>query len=181
MAANQYTVEGDCSNAAFLEGFNLLGGQVQVMGINPNTLQGDRVYQQMFCQLQAGHREFDLSDCPDLGPVMFALAAAKGGAHFTGTARLRIKESDRSSAMAAELKKFGIEVLVEQDTVTVKKGVLQAPTEPLCGHNDHRIVMALALLCCVTGGEIHGAEAVSKSFPDFFDKIRSLQVGAKEL
>ena len=181
MAANQYTVEGDCSNAAFLEGFNLLGGQVQVMGIDPNTLQGDRVYQQMFCQLQAGHREFDLSDCPDLGPVMFALAAAKGGAHFTGTARLRIKESDRSSAMAAELKKFGIEVLVEQDTVTVKSGVLQAPTEPLCGHNDHRIVMALTLLCCVTGGEIHGAEAVSKSFPDFFDKIRSLQVGAKEL
>lgn len=175
-----YTVEADCSNAAFLEGLNLLGGQVQVQGVAPDTLQGDRVYQQMYRQLEQGEKTFDLSDCPDLGPVMFAMAAAKGGAVFTGTARLRLKESDRGAAMARELKKFGITVIVEENTVTVCPGVLQAPKQPLFGHNDHRIVMALSLLCTLTGGAIEGAEAVRKSFPDFFEKLRALQIEVSE-
>ena len=145
--ACSYTVEADCSNAAFLDACNLLGGQVQVLGISADTLQGDRVYRTMYQQLEKGIRQFDLSDCPDLGPVMFAMAAAKGGATFTGTARLRIKESDRSAAMAQELEKFGIGVTVEENTVTVHAGKLQTPSQPLCGHNDHRIVMSLALLC----------------------------------
>lgn len=179
--ARAYTVEADCSNAAFLDAFNLLGGQVQVDGIAPDTLQGDRVYQSMYRQLEEGTGQFDLSDCPDLGPVMFALASVKGGATFTGTARLRIKESDRATVMAEELKKFGIDVFVEENSVVVKSGELTPPTEPLSGHNDHRIVMSLALLCSLTGGEIRGAEAVNKSFPDFFEKLRSLQVGVTEL
>ena len=172
-----YTVEGDYSNAAFLDAFNLLGGQVQIDGLSPDSMQGDRVYQTMYNQLENGIRQFDLSDCPDLGPVMFAAAAAKGGATFTGTARLQIKESDRGAAMAEELAKFGISVTVEENAVVVHPGALQTPSEPLCGHNDHRIVMSLALLCSRTGGIIQGAEAVSKSYPDFFDKLRSLQVG----
>lgn len=176
-----YTVEADCSNGAFLDALNLLGGQVQVKGIDPNTLQGDRVYRAMYQQLEAGNRQFDLSDCPDLGPVMFALAAATGGATFTGTARLRIKESDRAMAMAEELKKFGIEVAVEENSVVVQAGTLLSPKEILSGHNDHRIVMSLALLCTVTGGAIQGAEAVNKSFPDFFEKLRDLQVGVTQL
>ena len=176
-----YTVEADCSNGAFLDGLNLLCGQVQVKGINPNTLQGDRVYKEMYRQLENGCKQFDLSDCPDLGPVMFALAAAKGGATFTGTARLRMKESDRAMAMAAELAKFGIGVAVEENSVTVHAGTLLPPKEILSGHNDHRIVMSLALLCAVTGGTIQGAEAVNKSFPDFFHKLRDLQVGVTEL
>lgn len=172
-----YAVEGDCSNAAFLEGLNVLGGHVEVKGLNSDTLQGDRVYREMFESLSAGKRQFDLSDCPDLGPVMFAMAAAKGGATFTGTARLRIKESDRSEAMAQELQKFGVAVDVAEDTVTVHGGVLTPPTVPLCGHNDHRIVMSLALLCTVTGGTITGAQAVAKSYPDFFEQLKSLQIG----
>ncbi len=177
---NSYTVEADCSNAALLDAFNLLGGQVQVEGLSANTLQGDRVYQTMYRQLESGKKQFDLSDCPDLGPVMFALAAAKGGATFSGTARLQIKESDRSAAMATELKKFGIQVTVDENSVTVHAGTLQTPKETLFGHNDHRIVMSLALLCTLKGGSIAGAEAVSKSFPDFFEKLRFLQVGVTE-
>ena len=179
--SREYTVEADCSNGAFLDALNMLGGQVQVTGINPKTLQGDRVYKVMYQQMKEGKRQFDLSDCPDLGPVMFALAAAKGGATFTGTARLRIKESDRAVAMAEELAKFGIEVSVGENTVQVHPGTLLSPKEILLGHNDHRIVMSLALLCTVTGGTIQGAEAVNKSFPDFFEKLRDLQVGALEL
>ena len=127
--------------------------------------------------MAAGQRQFDLSDCPDLAPVLFALAAATGGASFTGTARLRIKESDRGAAMAEELAKFGIPVTVEENSATVHPGRLQPPVLPLCGHNDHRIVMALSLLCSVTGGTIVGAEAVSKSYPDFFDVLKTLQIG----
>lgn len=174
--ATNYTVEGDCSNAAFLEAFNVLGGAVQVEGLNPDTLQGDHVYTDMFGGLKSGKRKFDLSDCPDLAPIAFAMAAALGGATFTGTARLRIKESDRAAAMAEELAKFGIAVTVEENAVIVHKGTLVKPLAPLCGHNDHRIVMALAVLATLTGGTIDGAEAVDKSYPDFFDVLHSLHI-----
>ncbi len=172
-----YKVEGDCSNAAFLEAFNYLGGSVNVDGIFDNTLQGDRVYKQIFEDIQNGKKEFDLSDCPDLGPILFAFAAAKGGAKFNSTARLKIKESDRAEAMKAELAKFGINVIVEENTVTIENGMLNKPTEILNGHNDHRIVMSLAVLSSLTGGEIQGAEAVTKSFPDFFEILKTLKLG----
>ncbi len=169
-------VEGDCSNAAFLEGFNLLGGTVKVRGLNKDSLQGDRVYADIFHALADGKKSFDLSDCPDLAPVLFAMAAYCGGAKFTGTARLKIKESDRATAMAEELLKFGIKTTVEDNAVTIHHGKLQTPQTTLNGHNDHRIVMALALLCTVTGGEIEGAQAVAKSYPDFFETIEKLGI-----
>ena len=175
----EYAVEGDCSNAAFLEGFNLLGGSVKVCGIEKATLQGDRVYAEMYEGLKNNKKKFDLSDCPDLAPVMFAMAAYCGGAEFTGTARLKIKESDRAFAMAEELAKFGVKVDVSDDSVIVHKGTLCTPKEALKGHNDHRIVMSLALLCSVTGGEIEGCEAVQKSYPDFFEAISSLGIKVK--
>ncbi len=173
----EYTVEGDCSNAAFLQALDFIGGDVRVEGLSPNTLQGDRVYSEIFDGMEKGRREFDLSDCPDLAPILFAVAAVKGGARFIGIARLRIKESDRSEAMAQELKKFGINVEVGENFVSVQNATLKAPTETLCGHNDHRIVMALAVLCTLVGGEIEGAEAVAKSYPDFFEILQRLNIG----
>lgn len=175
--SRDYTVEGDCSNAAFLQALGFIGGKVTVEGISENTLQGDRVYNEIFASLENGIREFDLSDCPDLAPILFAVSAVKGGATFTGTARLKIKESDRSEAMAQELKKLGIEVEVGENRVRVVSSPLKSPAEALCGHNDHRIVMALAVLCTLVGGEIEGAEAVAKSYPDFFDVIKQLKIG----
>ena len=168
-------VEGDWSNAAFLEGLNLLGGQVTVTGLNEDSLQGDRVYRAHFAALQGGTPTISLADCPDLGPVLFALAAAKNGATFTEIGRLRIKESDRVGAMQQELQKLGVKTLASESTLTVYPG-LHAPTEQLYGHNDHRIVMALSLLCTLVGGEIAGAEAVGKSFPDYFDRLKQLGV-----
>lgn len=172
-----YTVEGDCSNAAFLDAFNYMGGNVTVNGISENTLQGDRVYKSLLNGLERGIKQFDLSDCPDLAPIMFAMSAVKGGARFDGTKRLRIKESDRAGAMAQELAKFGIPVTVGEDFVTVGNAVLGKPSEILCGHNDHRIVMSLSVLSTLVGGEIEGAEAVSKSFPGFFEALESLNIG----
>ena len=176
---SDYVVEGDCSNAAFLDAFNLLGGDVKVFGLSPNTSQGDGVYRHFYQQFEKGKPQFDLADCPDLGPVMFALAAALGGAKFVGTARLRIKESDRVAAMVQELAKFGVSATVEENAVEIHTCALQTPTEVLCGHNDHRIVMALSLLCSKVGGTIDGAQAVAKSYPDYFDVIRSLGIEVK--
>ncbi len=176
-----YTVEGDCSNAAFLEAFNYLGGNVSVEGLDPDTLQGDRVYKEIFEGLKNGQKSFDLSDCPDLAPVCFTVASVFGGAEFTGTQRLKIKESDRANAMKEELAKFGIEVTVNENSVIIKNGELNKPTEILCGHNDHRIVMSLVLLCSITGGVIDGAEAVSKSYPEFFEEISRIGIDVNEV
>ncbi len=176
-----YTVEGDCSNAAFLEAFNYLGGKVQVKGIKENTLQGDRVYKEIFDGLKNGVKNFNLSDCPDLAPVCFALASVYGGARFDGTRRLRIKESDRAQVMKTELKKFNIDLEIGEDYVIVNNGKLSKPDLVLNSHNDHRIVMALSLLLTITGGSIAETQAVAKSYPNFFDKIRSIGIDVNEI
>ena len=166
--AREAFVEGDWSNAAALYGFNALGGSLTIDGLNDNSIQGDRACIEIINRLNCEGAVIDLTDCPDLGPVMFAIAAAKNGAVFTGTRRLRIKESDRAQAMADELCKFSIKAVVEENSVTIEKSPLRAPCEILSSHNDHRIVMAMTLLASLTGGEISGAEAIRKSYPDFF-------------
>ena len=177
----EYMVEGDCSNAAFLEAFNYIGSKVEVLGLNSTTLQGDRVYKDIFEGLKSGKKEFDLSDCPDLAPVCFALAAVLGGALFTGTKRLKIKESDRAEAMKQELSKLGIEVEVFENSVSVKGGELKPPVSIIDSHNDHRIAMALSLLLSITGGKIKNAEAVSKSYPNFYKVLNRLGVDVNEI
>ena len=172
-------VEGDWSNAAFFYALNALGGDVTVTGLSPESLQGDRVCVELLERLQKGFCEVDIAGTPDLGPVLFAAAAALHGGRFTGTRRLAIKESDRAAAMAQELAKLGVRTEVEENAVTVYPGGLTKPTEPLSGHNDHRIVMALAVLLTQTGGTIEGAEAVKKSFPGFWEALRGLGIAVR--
>ena len=169
-------VEGDYSNAAFFMALNCLGGSVHLTGLNPQSLQGDRVCERFLPLLRDGSPVLDLSDCPDLAPVLFAVAALCHGAVFTGTRRLRFKESDRGAAMAEELAKFGVSLRLEENSVTVTPGELRVPDAPLSSHNDHRIAMALSLLCSCTGGEIRCAEAVCKSFPDYWLRLQALGI-----
>lgn len=169
-------VEGDYSGAAFLAALTTLGGDVEVTGLRPDSGQGDRVYDRFFPMLTRGTPTIHIGDCPDLGPILFAVAAAKNGAIFTGTKRLRIKESDRVASMAEELAKFGVTVTEGEDSTVIYPSDFHAPTDTLYGHNDHRIVMALAVLATLTGGEITGAEAIKKSFPDFFEKMSEIGV-----
>lgn len=173
-------VEGDYSNAAFFEAFNSVGGNVAVAGLKKDTCQGDAVYRKLFGKLVRGCPEIDISDCPDLAPVLMAVAAANNGVKLIGTHRLKIKESDRGAAMAEELAKFGCNTEVWENEITVHPRALKTPELPLSGHNDHRIVMALSLLCSITGGSIYGAEAVNKSFPDYFRKLASLGIKVEE-
>ena len=167
-------VEGDYSNAAFLDVFNHLGSAVQVGGLRPDSGQGDRVYAAYFQQIADGTPTLDVSDCPDLCPVLFALAALKNGATFIGTDRLKLKESDRGAAMHQELQKLGGGLLFGENTITVPPQTLRYAGQVLDGHNDHRIVMALSVMLSQMGGTIEGVEAVSKSYPHFFEDIRHL-------
>ncbi|MBQ2241683.1 MAG: 3-phosphoshikimate 1-carboxyvinyltransferase [Clostridia bacterium] len=172
-------IEGDASNAAFFKALNLVGSKVSVVGLNPSSLQGDMAFNKHFEALKAHSSEqIDLSNCPDLAPILFSAAALLGGGSFTHTDRLRLKESDRISAMKEELEKFGarIEVIDGQNggTVNVLPAELHAPKVPLSSHNDHRIAMSLSVLALRFGGEIEGAEAVRKSMPDFFENLEAL-------
>lgn len=169
------TVEGDYSNAAYLDAFNKSGSNIEIEGLS-ETQQGDAIYKKYFDELD-DFSELDLSDCPDLAPILFCIAAIKKGAVFKGTKRLAMKESDRGKAMCDELSKFGIELKLSDNEISVCPSPIVRPKTALNSHNDHRIVMALSFLLCITGGEICGAEAVKKSFPDYFDKIKTL--GAK--
>ncbi len=168
------SVEGDYSNAAFFAALSAFGHDVHIMGLSQNSHQGDKAYIKFFELLSKGTPTIHIGDCPDLGPILMAVAAAKHGAVFTGTKRLKIKESDRGSAMAEELGKFGVSVTVREDSIVVYPIQFHAPEEMLYGHNDHRIVMALSTLLCLTGGTIDGAEAVRKSLPEYFDLMKSI-------
>ncbi len=174
--AKDVTVEGDYSASAFIEAFGLIGGDVRAAGLSETSLQGDRIYREYFKKLDTGTPVLSLKDCPDLAPILFTLAALKHGARFTDTKRLRIKESDRAAVMAEELAKFGADVRVHENEVEVVRRDLHTPREILSGHNDHRIVMSLAVLATVYGGEIEGAEACKKSYPDFFEDLKKIGI-----
>lgn len=176
--AKSTNVEGDWSNGAALLAFGVLGHDISVGDLDAESLQGDRVFNALAEALLRGE-VLDISDCPDLGPVLFALAAAKGGGRFVGTSRLSIKESDRAAVMAEELAKFGIALRVLENEVEVLPGVLCAPREVLRSHGDHRIVMALTLLGALVGCEIEGAEAIAKSYPDFLTELSTLGLEVK--
>ena len=167
-------IEGDYSNAAFLDAFNYIGSDVEVKNLKVKSLQGDSVYKDYFEQLSAGTPTLDISDCPDLGPILFALAALKNGAIFTGTDRLKAKESDRGMAMHLELAKLGGGLVFGDNTITVPKQTLYSTDKVIDGHNDHRIVMAMSVVLSQFGGTIEGAEAVRKSYPGFFEDIKKL-------
>ena len=174
--SRELTVEGDWSNAAFFEALNHLGSSVTVTGLRENSLQGDKVCRKLFAKLENGTPTISIADCPDLAPILMTVAAAKNGAVFTDTARLKIKESDRGTVMAAELAKFGADVVVEENRITVKKAPLHTPTEAIDAHNDHRIAMSTAILGTLYGCEIKGAECVKKSLPSFYELLSSLNI-----
>ena len=181
-------IDGDDSQGAFFAELALVSDQpVTVLGMRHDSRQGDHAIIPLFEQaggtsapINGGFRfepgsrrgiHADLSDCPDLGPALFAMAAAiEEESVFTGCGRLRIKESDRIAAMQEELNKLETAVEVDGDTVRICGRTQRKGDVILDGHNDHRIVMALAALApsCQKPVVIRDAEAIAKSYPDFF-------------
>ena len=178
--------EGDYSNAAFLDFFNHVGGNVVIEGLKESSLQGDRIYRKYFSLLEKGFQTIDIKDCIDLGPILFTMAAVKQGARFINTRRLRIKESDRVVDMCDELAKVGVKSVINDNEVTIypipedRRRDLQNENIVFNSHNDHRLAMSLTVLSTLFTATLEDYEAVSKSYPGFFDDIRSLNIEIEE-
>ena len=168
--------EGDYSNSALFFALTRIGGNAEIRGLSRDTLQGDAVCEKYLSVLSEGAEVLDITDCPDLAPLLFAYAALNRGGIFYGTGRLKYKESDRVQSMKTELERFGVKVETGKNRVLVFPAKLKKPSEPLDSHNDHRIVMALSLLLSVRGGVIKNAGCVSKSMPEFFEKLREVNI-----
>ncbi len=168
------TVEGDWSNAAFFLTAKALGSEIDVNGLDEHSAQGDRAVSELLPLLQKSNCIICAADIPDLIPILSVVAAANHGARFTQIERLRLKESDRVAAVIAMLESLGGRADATEDTLTVYPSPLCGGT--VNGFNDHRIVMsaAIASTICTAPVTIIGAEAVNKSYPDFWAEFRRL-------
>ena len=186
----RYTVEGDWSSASYLLSLGAVAGETEVVNLNPESRQGDReilnLFKNMGASIHVGQDlitvkksnlktvKADLSDCIDLLPTMAALAAvADGVSEFTGISRARLKESDRVAAVKEGLERMDIEVIEGMDRLTIKgaspKGAI------IDSKGDHRIAMAFSIPGILAGETIiENAECVSKTYPRFWDTLKSL-------
>ena len=167
---------------------------LRILNVNHDSHQGDHAILEIAKRMGAfieeidgGYRvdaneihgtEIDLQDCPDLGPALFCLATqCEGTTIFTHCERLRIKESDRIGVMEEELRKLGCDIHSDGGTVVVNGPSELKESVVLCGHNDHRVVMCLSMLACLSEDiTISGSEAINKSYPKFFEDLKRLGV-----
>ena len=185
----RYVVEGDWSSASYLLALGALAGEVEVENLNPESLQGDKVIlsllRDMGASINVGENSItvnksklkairaNLSDCIDLLPTVAVLAAAADGvSEFTGIERARLKESDRASALREGLEGMGIKVVEESNRLTITGSPARGSV--IDSKGDHRIAMAFSLLGLGCGGTIiDDAECVSKTYPEFWDTLKS--------
>ena len=192
--AQDVSVEGDFSQMAFFAVLSCLNQNVSCFNMDMESLQGDKVIIDILKKAGATIEEedgiivspttpkgqvIDLSNCPDLGPILCVLAAySKGETKIINAQRLRMKESDRIEAMETELKKWNVDISSTEDTIIIhgKESYEMDEIVQIYGHNDHRIVMAMTVfgLCANTPSIIDDAQAISKSYPTFFDDIQRI-------
>ena len=166
-------VEGDWSGAAFWLAANALGSRVECGNLDDASAQGDRAIRPLLNRLGG---EIDVSECPDLVPALAVAAAGfPGRTALVGAARLRLKESDRLASVAALLRALDCAVDEGAESLTIHGGApLTGGTVDGCG--DHRIVMAAAVAATAASSPVTilGAQAVAKSYPDFFRDFEAL-------
>ena len=168
------TVEGDWSNGAFWIAAHMLGNNISVLGLNPDSIQGDRAVVEICQQLSEGTPTVDAADIPDLVPILSIVAGVRNGAIFKNIQRLRIKESDRVASTIAMVEALGGKAEATEDTLTVRGTGFRGGT--VDAQNDHRIAMsaAIAATVCKEPVVVLGAEAVKKSYPKFWDEYARL-------
>ena len=199
-----FAVEGDWSNAAALLCAGAIDGSVTVSGLNVASAQGDRLIVEFLREFGVGVAvngdsvtvssrplhgvTLDMSENPDLFPVLAVLAAAADGRTvLANAARLRLKECDRLSGMAEMLTAVGVHVTETEDSLIIEGGVFHGEARAQRGDarapsradikNDHRLVMAAALLSQVANAdiEVDNVEAVNKSYPGFVEDWNRLE------
>lgn len=187
-----YKVEGDWSQAAFWLAAGSMSGQVEVGGLNRESVQGDKVIEDIMKNMgiklywengflkaekaRPGCIDIDVSQCPDLVPILAVLSAIGDGCgKIYNAARLRLKESDRLKAVTVELKALGANIQEDGDSLIIT-GVERLKGGRVYGWNDHRIVMAAAVAAaaCEHIVVIEGIDAVNKSYPTFWEHYKSL-------
>jgi len=192
-----YTVEGDWSGGAFLLVVGAVAGPISVTGLDESSTQADKAIMQALIdsgaeihvtgnEMEIGPAElsafsFDATDCPDLFPPLVSLASyCKGTTYIKGVSRLTHKESDRGATLKEEFGKMGIVIDLDGDIMRVHGGT-GVKGAVVHSRHDHRIAMACAVAALKADGytTIEEAEAVNKSFPDFYEKLWQMGTGLK--
>ncbi len=186
-----YTVEGDWSGGAFLLVAGAINGDLSILGLNNESLQSDRLIisalKKAGAQIKISENQIDISkselkafdfdatDCPDLFPPLAALASyCKGVSTIKGVSRLKHKESDRAATLKEELGKMNIKIEIKEDVMSITGG--KPKGAHVESHEDHRIAMAVAVTALGAEGRvfIRDSQCVVKSYPEFFNDIKSL-------
>lgn len=196
--AQEYIVEGDYSSASYaFAAAAVTGGNVSVKGLNPYSKQGDayflKILEEMCCDVSIHGNTItvnkskvlkpvivDMGDYPDIVQSLTVVAAyANGKTRITNIGHLRHKETDRINKPSAELKKMGIKVTVDDNSMTITGGKPKGAA--IDTHNDHRMAMAFAVAALGSQGTttIEHAEVVNKSYPEFWHDLESIGVSIK--
>ena len=193
--ATDYRVEGDYSQVAFWMVAGALGSDINCLGMRLDSLQGDKEIHQILRSMKAHMTEgevitvkpsetkgavIDLSQCPDLGPIITVLASvSEGTTEIVNAKRLRIKESDRITSMTTELNKMGAKITETQEGMIIEGVPQLRGGVTVSAWNDHRVAMALAMAAtrCEEPITLEGAESVKKSYPHFWKEYE--RVGGK--
>jgi 3-phosphoshikimate 1-carboxyvinyltransferase len=189
--AAEIHAEGDWSGAAFPLVAASISGIVELKGISSKSIQGDKAILDVIksCGSSVTENnegvmvsknflnafEFDATDVPDLFPPLVALAVnCDGKSIIKGVSRLKHKESDRGFTLQSEFNKLGANIIIDNDIMIIEGSKLKG--NKVNSHNDHRIAMALAVAALNTEGNviIENAEAVGKSWPDFFERMKEI-------
>jgi 3-phosphoshikimate 1-carboxyvinyltransferase len=187
-----YTVEGDWSGGAFLLVAGAIAGPITVRGLDLSSTQADKAIIEALMSANAGIAMdakgiqlhpvemngfyFDATDCPDLFPPLVALAAyCKGKTTIKGVSRLTHKESNRALTLQDEFDKMGVTIDL-QDDIMIVHGTGKVKGADVHSHHDHRIAMSCAVAALKADSEtvIEEAQAVKKSYPDFYDDLKKL-------
>lgn len=189
--AQEYKIEGDWSGAAFHLVAAAISGELELIGIQTDSLQADKAILDALKKAGAiisiqkesvivrkallKRFEFDATHCPDLFPPLAVLAAAAEGiSTIKGVNRLLYKESNRALVLQQELGKLGVEIEIDGDLMKIQGGKITGGK--VDSHNDHRIAMAGAICSLLTEEAviISNAEAIRKSYPDFYRDFEGL-------
>lgn len=189
--AHETTVEGDWSSASNLLVAAAIAGEIEIFGLNSNSLQADRkilnVLENVGAEIlitknsvkvkkaELNSFNFDATDCPDLFPILVSLAInCNDISTITGVERLRFKESDRASVIKTEFEKLGARIDILGDIMKIYPSKISGAK--VDSNNDHRIAMALSIaaLKSETDVEISNFSAINKSYPEFLNDIRSV-------